>query len=76
MRITDAHQIGNSVFKTKTHLISKNDCIHKSSVDSLVLTRVSAGKNISWLQQSLPSNEHLLQVVGFKNVKILLNPHP
>jgi len=41
MGLADAHEIGNSIFKTKTGLSSKHQCVRESSVDPLVGTRVS-----------------------------------
>lgn len=60
MRIADAHKIGNSIFKTKTYLISNHECIHKSLVDPLAVirlsvTRISVGCNSVYLSMSISS---------------------
>lgn len=41
MGLADADEIGNSIFKTKTGLSSKHQCMRESSVDPLVGTKVS-----------------------------------
>lgn len=41
MGLADAHEIGNSIFRTKIHSISKHDHMCESLVDPLVGTGMS-----------------------------------
>lgn len=48
MGLADVHEIGNSIFRTKIHSISKHDHRCESLVDPLVGTGVSVRQKYQW----------------------------